>query len=130
MSDQDSFVSKDKYIEHRPKVFNSEIILVYLNALDKNKLKAEEEYEECKDQVQEQLDFIISEKVENIKCSMAQAKVLATNDERYKNIKAEYRKRKAYYLLKKVEANNGHSYCENLKQESINQLAVDKLTRN
>ena len=33
-------------------------------------------------------------------------------------------------LLKKVEANNGHSYCENLKQESINQLAVDKLTRN
>ena len=130
MSDQDSFVSKDKYIEHRPKVFNSEIILVYLNALDKNKLKAEEEYEECKDQVQEQLDFIISEKVENTKCSMAQAKVLATNDERYKNIKAEYRKRKAYYLLKKVEANNGHSYCENLKQESINQLAVDKLTRN
>ena len=130
MSDKDSFVSKDKYIEHRPKIFNSEIILVYLNALDKNKLKAEEEYEECKDQVQEQLDFIISEKVENTKCSMAQAKVLATNDERYKNIKAEYRKRKAYYLLKKVEANNGHSYCENLKQESINQLAVDKLTRN
>ena len=130
MSDQDPFVSKDKYIEHRPKVFNSEIILVYLNALDKNKLKAEEEYEECKDQVQEQLDYIISEKVENTKCSMAQAKVLATNDKRYKNIKAEYRKRKAYYLLKKVEANNGHSYCENLKQESINQLAVDKLTRN
>ena len=130
MSDKDSFVSKDKYIEHRPKIFNSEIILVYLNALDKNKLKAEEEYEECKDQVQEHLDFIISEKVENTKCSMAQAKVLATNDERYKNIKAEYRKRKAYYLLKKVEANNGHSYCENLKQESINQLAVDKLTRN
>ena len=127
MSDKDSL---DKYIEHRPKVFNSEIILVYLNALDKNKLKAEEEYEECKDQVQEQLDYIISEKVENTKCSMAQAKVLATNDERYQNIKAEYRKRKAYYLLKKVEANNGHSYCENLKQESINQLAVDKLTRN
>ena len=36
--------------------------------------------------------------------------------------------RKAYYLLKKVEANNGHSYCENLKQKSINQLAIDKLT--
>ena len=35
MSDKDSL---DKYIEHRPKVFNSEIILVYLNALDKNKL--------------------------------------------------------------------------------------------
>ena len=127
MSDKDSL---DKYIEHRPKVFNSEIILVYLNALDNNKLKAEEEYEECKDQVQEQLDFIISEKVENTKCSMAQAKVLATNDERYKTIRAEYRKRKAYYLLKKVEANNAHSFCENLKQESINQLAVDKLTRN
>ena len=31
MSDKDSL---DKYIEHRPKVFNSEIILVYLNALD------------------------------------------------------------------------------------------------
>ena len=42
----------------------------------------------------------------------------------------EYRKRKAYYLLKKIEAKNGHSYCENLKQESINQLATDKLTRN
>ena len=61
---------------------------------------------------------------------MAQAKVLATNDERYKTIRAEYRKRKAYYLLKKVEANNAHSFCENLKQESINQLAIDKLTRN
>ena len=53
---------------------------------------------------------------------------LMANDERYKNIKAQYRKRKAYYLLKKVEANNGHSYCENLKQKSINQLAIDKLT--
>ena len=109
-----------KYIELRPKVFNSEIILVYLNTLDKNFAKAEEDYDEIKDQVDELFDFLHNEKIENEKLS----------DERYKKVRAEYRKRKAYYLLKKIEAKNGHSYCENLKQESINQLATDKLTRN
>ena len=122
--------SLDKYIELRPKVFNSEIILVYLNTLDKNFAKAEREYDEVKDQVDELFDFLHNEKIENGKLSVSQAKLKVRSDERYIKVRAEYRKRKEYYLLKKIEAKNGHSYCENLKQESINQLATDKLTRN
>jgi len=122
--------SYDKYIELRPKVFNSELILVYLNTLDKNFAKAEREYDEVKDQVDELFDFLHNEKIENEKLSVSQAKLKVRSDERYIKVRAEYRKRKAYYLLKKIEAKNGHSYCENLKQESINQLATDKLTRN
>ncbi len=122
--------SLDKYIELRPKVFNSEMILVYLNTLDKNFAKAEREYDEVKDQVDELFDFLHNEKIENGKLSVSQAKLKVRSDERYIKVRAEYRKRKAYYLLKKIEAKNGHSYCENLKQESINQLATDKLTRN
>jgi len=119
-----------KYIQLRPKAFNSEIILVYLNTLDKNFAKAEADYDEIKDQVDELFDFLHNEKIENEKLSVSQAKLKVRSDERYKKVRAEYRKRKAYYLLKKIEAKNGHSYCENLKQESINQLATDKLTRN
>ena len=122
--------SSDKYIELRPKVFNSEIILVYLNTLDKNFAKAEREYDEVKDQVDELFDFLHNEKIENEKLSVSQAKLKVRSDERYIKIRAEYRKRKANYLLKKIEAKNGHSYCDNLKQESINQLATDKLTKN
>ena len=122
--------SLDKYIELRPKVFNSEMILVYLNTLDKNFAKAEREYDEVKDQVDELFDFLHNEKIENGKLSVSQAKLKVRSDERYIKVRAEYRERKAYYLLKKIEAKNGHSYCENLKQESINQLATDKLTRN
>ena len=122
--------SLDKYIELRPKVFNSEMILVYLNTLDKNFAKAEREYDEVKDQVDELFDFLHNEKIENEKLSVSQSKLKVRSDERYIKVRAEYRKRKAYYLLKKIEAKNGHSYCENLKQESINQLATDKLTRN
>ena len=122
--------SLDKYIELRPKIFNSEMILVYLNTLDKNFAKAEREYDEVKDQVDELFDFLHNEKIENEKLSVSQAKLKVRSDERYIKVRAEYRKRKAYYLLKKIEAKNGHSYCENLKQESINQLATDKLTRN
>jgi len=119
-----------KYIELRPQVFNSEIILVYLNTLDKNFAKAEEDYDEIKDQVDELFDFLHNEKIENEKLSVSQAKLKVRSDERYKKVRAEYRKRKASYLLKKKKKKNGHSYCENLKQESINQLATDKLTRN
>ena len=122
--------SLDKYIELRPKVFNSEMILVYLNTLDKNFAKAEREYDEVKDQVDELFDFLHNEKIENGKLSVSQAKLKVRSDERYIKVRAEYRKRKAYYLLKKIEAKNGHSYCDNLKQESINQLATDKLTKN
>ncbi len=117
-----------KYIVHRPKDFNPDVILVYLDTLDKHSINAENDYDEVKDQVQEVLDFVISEKVSNNNCSIAQAKVQATNDERYKKVKALFRKQKAYYQLKKIEAKNGHSYCDNLKQQSINQLAIDKLT--
>jgi hypothetical protein len=37
---------------------------------------------------------------------------------------------KKLYLYSKVEAKNGHSYCDHLKQQSINELATEKLTRN
>lgn len=126
MSDEKKELAK--YILHRPKDFNPDVILVYLDTLDKHSINAENDYDEVKDQVQEVLDFVISEKVSNNNCSIAQAKVQATNDERYKKVKALFRKQKAYYQLKKIEAKNGHSYCDNLKQQSINQLAIDKLT--
>ena len=86
--------SLDKYIELRPKVFNSEIILVYLNTLDKNFAKAEREYDEVKDQVDELFDFLHNEKIENGKLSVSQAKLKVRSDERYIKVRAEYRKRK------------------------------------
>ena len=117
-----------KYITYRPKEFNPEVILVYLDTLDKASITAENDYDEVKDQVQEVLDYVITEKVNNNNCSIAQAKVQATNDKRYVKVKKLLRKQKAYFQLKKIEAKNGHSYCDNLKQQSINQLAIDKLT--
>ena len=58
------------------------------------------------------------------------AKIQATNDERYKKVKLELSNMKKLYLFSKVEAKNGHSYCDHLKQQSINELATEKLTRN
>ena len=49
-------------------------------------------------------------------------------DERYKEVKKELSRRKKLHLYKKIEAKNAHSYCDSLKQKSINQLAIDKLT--
>jgi len=119
-----------KYIEHRPTVFDPHQILNYLDFLDKRLVKAEIEYDEVKDQVQEVFDYVVNEKMENSKLSISLAKVKSTNDERYKKVKLELSNRKKLYLFAKVEAKNGHSYCEHLKTKSINELATEKLTRN
>ena len=95
---------------------------------DKRSIDAEIEYDEAKDQVQEVFDFVVSEKQINESISVAQAKVKATNDERYKEVKKELSRRKKLHLYMKIEAKNAHSYCDSLKQKSINQLAIDKLT--
>mgnify|MGYP003136111204 CR=1 FL=1 len=119
-----------KYIEKRPMSFDPHAILGFLDALDKKLIRAELEFDEVKDQVQEHFDFVVSEKVSNNSISVAQAKLQATNDKRYLEIKAEYRKKKAFYLFCKIESKNAHTYCDHLKQQSINELATEKLTRN
>jgi hypothetical protein len=121
-------MSTAKYIEIRPKTFDPHRILAYLDALDKHFVKAEIEYDEVKDQVQEVFDYVVNEKMTNESVSVSLAKVRATNDERYKKVKKELSDKKKLYLFRKVEAKNGHSYCDNLKTETINQLAIDKLT--
>ena len=121
-------MSKAKYIEIRPKTFDPHRILAYLDALDKHFVKAEIEYDEVKDQVQEVFDYVVNEKMTNESVSVSLAKVRATNDERYKKVKKELSDKKKLYLFRKVESKNGHSYCDHLKTETINQLAIDKLT--
>ena len=118
-----------KYIEIRPQSFEPYRILAYLDALDKRLVKSEIDYDEVKDQVQEVFDYVVDEKITNASLSVSQAKTKATNDKRYKEVKKELSNRKKVYLYCKVEAKNGHSYCENLKQQSINNLATEKLTR-
>ena len=127
MSEQDSL---PMYIKKRPLDFDPNHILAYLDTLDKRSIDAEIEYDQAKDQVQEVFDYVVSEKQTNESVSVAQAKVKATNDDRYKKVKEELSKRKKYHLVCKIEAKNAHSYCDALKQKSINQLAIDKLTKN
>jgi len=127
MAEQDSL---PMYIKKRPLDFDPNHILAYLDTLDKRSIDAEIEYDQAKDQVQEVFDYVVSEKQTNESVSVAQAKVKATNDDRYKKVKQELSKRKKYHLVCKIEAKNAHSYCEALKQKSINQLAIDKLTKN
>jgi len=127
MSEQDSL---PMYIKKRPLDFDPNHILAYLDTLDKRSIDAEIEYDQAKDQVQEVFDYVVSEKQTNESVSVAQAKVKATNDDRYKKVKQELSKRKKYHLVCKIEAKNAHSYCDALKQKSINQLAIDKLTKN
>lgn len=121
--------SEPKYIEVRPKVFDPHRILAYVDALDKRLVKAEIEYDEVKDQVDEVFDFVVNEKMTNESLSVSLAKVKATNDERYMKVKKELSDKKKLYLYCKVEAKNGHSYCDHLKQESINNIATEKLTK-
>lgn len=116
------------YIKKRPKEFDPNFILIYIDTLDKRSIDAEIEYDEAKDQVQEVFDYVVNEKQTNESVSVAQAKVKATNDERYKKVKKELSNRKKWHLICKIEAKNAHSYCDSLKQKSINQLAIDKLT--
>ena len=125
MSEQDSL---PMYIKKRPIDFDPNHILAYLDTLDKRSIDAEIAYDEAKDQVQEVFDYVVSEKQTNESVSVAQAKVKSTNDERYKKVKQELSRRKKLHLYMKIEAKNAHSYCDSLKQKSINQLAIDKLT--
>ena len=118
-----------KYIQIRPEFFDPHKIISYLDALDKRFVRAEIEYDEVKDQVQEVFDFVVIEKITNESISTTLAKTKASNDERYKKVKKELSDKKKIYLYYKIEAKNGHSYCENLKQQSINNLATEKLTR-
>jgi len=127
MSEEDKLA---KYIEIRPQEFNPHKIIAYLDALDKRFVKAEINYDNVKDQVQEVFDFVVNEKITNSSLSVASAKIQATNDERYKKVKLELSDMKKLYLYSKVEAKNGHSYYDHLKQQSINELATEKLTRN
>ena len=127
MAEKDSLPN---YIKLRPTEFDPNKILIYIDTLDKRSIDAEIEYDEAKDQVQEVFDFVVSEKQINESISVAQAKVKATNDDRYKEVKKELSRRKKLHLYMKIEAKNAHSYCENLKQKSINELATEKLTRN
>ena len=125
MTEKDSLPN---YIKLRPMEFDPHQILIYLDTLDKRSVNAEIGYDEAKDQVQEVFDFVVSEKQMNESISVAQAKVKSTNDERYKKVKQELSRRKKLHLYMKIEAKNAHSYCDSLKQKSINQLAIDKLT--
>ena len=127
MAEQDSL---PMYIKKRPLDFDPNHILAYLDTLDKRSIDAEIAYDEAKDQVQEVFDYVVNEKQTNANASVAQAKVKATNDERYKKVKKELSNRKKWHLVCKIEAKNAHSYCEALKQKSINELAISKLTKN
>ena len=125
MAEKDSLPN---YIKLSPTEFDPNKILIYIDTLDKRSNDAEIEYDEAKDQVQEVFDFVVNEKQINESVSVAQAKVKATNEERYKEVKKELSRRKKLQLYMKIEAKNAHSYCDSLKQKSINQLAIDKLT--
>lgn len=118
-----------KYIQIRPTVFEPHRILAYVDALDKRLINAEIEYDEVKDQVDEMFDYVVNEKMTNESLSVSLAKVKATNDERYIKVKKELSNKKKLYLVAKIEAKNGHSYCDHLKQQSINNLAIEKLTK-
>ena len=122
--------NEPKYIEMRPKSFDSHKIISYIDILDKRLVRAEIEYDEVKDQVQEVFDYVVNEKMTNESLSVSLAKVKASNDERYKKVKADFSKSHKLYLYYKIQSKLAHSYCENLKQQSINVIATEKLTRN
>ena len=119
-----------KYIELRPKAFNPDQILIYLDKVDKLFADTEIEYNNVKDQVQEVFDYVVNERMDNEKISVSLAKVKASNDERYRKVKVELSVNHKMYLYYKIQSKLAHSYCENLKQQSINLIATEKLTRN
>tara|TARA_Y100000385_G_scaffold260171_1_gene289851 strand:+ start:255 stop:626 length:372 start_codon:yes stop_codon:yes gene_type:complete len=118
-----------KYIELRPKAFNPDQILIYLDKVDKLFADTEIEYHNVKDQVQEVFDYVVSERMDNEKISVSLAKVKASNDERYKKVKIELSTNHKMYLYYKIQSKLAHSYCENLKQQSINIIATEKLMK-
>ena len=121
--------NQPKYIELRPKAFNPDQILIYLDKVDKLFADTEIEYHNFKDQVQEVFDFVVSERMDNEKISVSLAKVKASNDKRYKEVKADFLKCHKAYLYYKIQSKLAHSYCENLKQQSINIIATEKLMK-
>nr|BAR39819.1 hypothetical protein [uncultured Mediterranean phage uvMED] len=121
--------NQPKYIELRPKTFNPDQILIYLDKVDRLFADTEIEYNNIKNQVQEVFDFVVSERMDNEKISVSLAKVKASNDERYRKVKADLSASHKLYLYYKIQSKLAHSYCENLKQQSINNLATEKLTR-
>jgi len=121
--------NQPKYIELRPKTFNPDQILIYLDKVDRLFADTEIEYNNIKNQVQEVFDFVVSERMDNEKISVSLAKVKASNDKRYKDVKVDFLKSHKAYLYYKIQSKLAHSYCENLKQQSINNLATEKLTR-
>ena len=118
-----------KYIELRPKAFNPDQILIYLDKVDKIFADAEIEYNNIKNQVQEVFDFVVGERMDNEKISVSLAKVKASNDERYEKVKVELSKSHKAFLYYKIQSKLAHSYCENLKQQSINIIATEKLMK-
>ena len=118
----------EEFNEKKPKSFIVDDISNFLSFLDRQRDKAEINYDEVKDQLNEQLDFVILEKKSNYKCTVAEAKSQATQDKRYKDVQKRFRDAKKIYLYWKSLAKNGLSHCDNLKTETINQLAIDKLT--
>ena len=118
-----------KYIELRPKAFNPDQILIYLDKVDKIFADSEIVYNNIKNQVQEVFDFVVSERMDNEKISVSLAKVKASNDERYEKVKIELSKSHQAYLYYKIQSKLAHSYCENLKQQSINIIATEKLMK-
>ena len=118
-----------KYIELRPKAFNPDQILIYLDKVDKLFADTEIKYNNVKDQVQEVFDYVVSERMDNEKISVSLAKVKASNDERYRKVKAELSANHKLYLYYKIQSKLAHSYCENLKQQSINIIATEKLMK-
>ena len=124
-------ISLEKYNEMKPKSFDPKQVLTFMTFLDTNRDKAEILYDEVKDQSDASFDYVTLEKFKNgpEKLSMAQAKAEATCDDRYKKVRTLLRKRKHVFLFYKTLAKNGNSYCENLKQLSINDIAISKLTK-
>jgi len=118
-----------KYIELRPKAFNPDHILIYLDKVDKIFADSEIEYNNIKNQVQEVFDFVVGERMDNEKISVSLAKVKASNDERYEKVKVELSKSHKAFLYYKIQSKLAHSYCENLKQQSINIIATEKLMK-
>tara|TARA_R100001460_G_scaffold11028_2_gene25882 strand:- start:898 stop:1275 length:378 start_codon:yes stop_codon:yes gene_type:complete len=119
-----------KYITIRPQSFEPNRIMAYLDALDKKYVNAEIDYDNVKDQVQEVFDYVVNEKMSNESITATLAKTKASNDDRYKKVKKELSDRKKIYLYCKVESKIAHSYCENLKTQSINNIATEKLIKN
>lgn len=119
------------YLTNRPTIFDPHDILVYLDIMDKKAIENEIAFDEAKDQKEEMFDFVVDERITsaNESVPISLAKVKANKDDRYRKVKKELSNRKKVHLLSRAEAKNAHSYCDNLKQQSINAIATEKLLK-